>query len=104
MTRYLIIDGMLHGTGIRDAVAGEYIPLDELNLDDSLQNRIENWLSQYETEHYNGYIHEDTMKYLDKEGICIAIAIQKVFPDYKIEYYSDALLARLNIIETNIST
>jgi hypothetical protein len=103
MTRYLIIDGMFHGTGIRDAVEGEYISLEELCIDEVLTKRIENWLLQYNAEHCAGYIHEDIMRYLDNEGICIAIAIQKTFPDYKIEYYSDALLRKLSITETNFN-
>jgi hypothetical protein len=101
MNKYLIVDGMLHGTGIRDAIEGDYIPLELLHISDTLKKRIEIWLLQYETEHYAGYVHEDIMKCLDKEGISIAAVIQNVFPDYKIEYYSDALCRRLSIKETN---
>jgi predicted glycosyltransferase len=99
MAKYLIVDGMLHGTGIRDAVEGEYIYLEELGLDTILIKRIEDWLSQYEAEHYAGYIHEDIMRNLDKEGISIAVVIQEAFPDSKIEYYSDALMRKISITE-----
>lgn len=38
--KYLVVDGELSGTGIRDAVEGDYIELDDLGLRDDLAHRI----------------------------------------------------------------
>ena len=47
MNRYLVIDGMLNGTGIRDYYEGGYVEPQELNLSLELKERLEAWLSRY---------------------------------------------------------
>ena len=53
--KYLIVDAMFSGTGIRDSVEGGYIKLDELGMSDELIVKINSWLSRYENEHYYKY-------------------------------------------------
>jgi len=43
--RYLIVDGMLSRTGVRDAVDGGYVVLAELGVSPSVVEMIANWLS-----------------------------------------------------------
>jgi hypothetical protein len=92
--RHLIVDGMLNGTGIREAGC-EYIPLNILDLSPNFQSKIKNWLLQYETEFYHGYPDNDKIELLDKQGLEITHELEKIFPEDKIEYYSDALLMSL---------
>jgi hypothetical protein len=49
--RYLTIDGMLSGTGIRDSLAGGYLDLEEVGLSLELVQRIQKWVIEYETAH-----------------------------------------------------
>jgi len=58
--RHFVIDGdgMLGGTGIRDAGEDEYVSPKELNLSVGLQLRIQNWLSEYQLEHWGGYSND----------------------------------------------
>jgi hypothetical protein len=46
--RYLTIDGMCSGTGIRDSVTGGYICPSELGLSEGLVARIDRWVKRYE--------------------------------------------------------
>lgn len=88
--KYLTVDGMMSGTGIRDSVEGGYINLDEIDVSDKLKNDLRSWLSEYEAEHYRGYKSNDRIKLLDDEGISLAVRLSNEFPDSKVEYYSDA--------------
>lgn len=95
--RYLIIDGMIHGTGIRDKYKGGYLPIDSLGFSEEIKNRIREWLNFYEQEHYAGFIHPNIIDKLDKEGIAIAKIIKTHLPDSKVEYYSNAKLHNIAI-------
>lgn len=95
--RRLVVDGMLNGTGIRDLVAGGYILPEELNLDASLINKINDWLAEYALEHYRNYSNEENVNLLDDKGMIIASLIQKSCPDDEIGYYSDAKLTKLPV-------
>ena len=97
MHRYLIIDGQLHGTGIRDKVSGGYVTTDDLKTSESLVKRLHKWLEAYEHEHYNGYEDDYRVVMLDQEGIAIAKSMMLELPNSKIEYYSAANLATIPI-------
>jgi len=88
--KYIVVDGMFSGTGIRDEVNGGYLEPDEIGLSVELTFRLTNWLAKYEAEHYSGFKNESRVLELDQEGKEIAIAICQEIPDVKIAYYSDA--------------
>ena len=89
--KYLIIDGYLNGTGIRDKYESDYITLSELNLSTALSERIEMWLQNYWNEFYANYPDKDKVADLDAEGVEITRAVAREMPDdYKLEYFSDA--------------
>lgn len=92
--KYLVVDGELSGTGIRDAVEGGYIELDDLGLSDDLAHRIRDWQSRYELCHFSGYRDPLVVEALDKEGKEIAHAVQTFLPESKVDYYSDAFCKR----------
>lgn len=89
--KYLIIDGMLNGTGIRDKYEGGYISLESLGLTDKLKKKIKTWLNAYELEHYNGYANEQKILELDKKGFEIATEIKTTL-NAKVIYFSSATL------------
>lgn len=93
--RYLTVDGMLSGTGIRDSVEGGYLNLEELGLSDQLVDRIFVWLSDYEDAHFMQYEDQLRVEKLDKEGIEICTILKKEIPDSKIEYFSSATMQKL---------
>ena len=89
--KYLIIDGYLNGTGIRDKYESGYIALSELNLSAALSERIEMWLQNYWNEFYANYPDKDKVADLDAERVEITRAVAREMPDeYKLEYFSDA--------------
>lgn len=94
--KYLVIDGYLDGTGIRDRANGGYVEHDELGLSPQLSQKINDWLERYWNEFYGRYKNPDIVKKLDNEGQEIARLIMKEFElkeeSVKIEYYSDALM------------
>ena len=95
--RSLIIDGMLSGTGIRDAIAGGYVDPNELALSADLMKRLSKWLLGYENAHYYGFGDKAENERLDHEGIGIAKHIREELPDAKVEYFSDAEMRRIPI-------
>ena len=90
--RYLVIDAALSGTGIRDKYQGGYIDPEDLNLSLALKQKLKEWLSKYESEHYNGFTDEGIIKKLDQEGREIALIIKNELSEVKLEYFSDALM------------
>ena len=88
--KYIIIDALLNGTGIRDKYKGGYIDPRSLGLSGVTIVRLNNWLSEYWEEHYNGYIDGAIIDALDLEGRRIAMRIKKELPEMNVEYFSDA--------------
>lgn len=95
--KYVVIDALLNGTGIRDKYKGEYIDPCSLGLNDITIVKLKNWLSEYWEEHYNGYIDKGVLDKLDQEGREIALRIKKELPEIKVEYYSDARMTNIII-------
>lgn len=88
--KYLTVDGMMSGTGIRDTLEGGYLKPDELGLSSELKRKISDWLSSYENEHYSQYEDKSVVAGLDAEGIEICDLLKSEIPDSKVEYYSAA--------------
>jgi len=86
---YLVVDGMINGTGVRNYYEGGYIELSELNLSIDFSKEIEIWLEKYWEAFYNEYNDNSLIDELDNEGLSIAQKIQKEV-NCKVLYYSDA--------------
>lgn len=95
--RYLVIDALLNGTGIRDEYDGGYLDPSTFNLSLEVTNALKKWLLAYENEHFNGYSNSDLIAELDAEGKKIASQIKSELGDVKISYYSDARLTKEEI-------
>ena len=92
--KYLIVDGMLPGTGIRDSVEGVYLAPEALGLLFELRSKLSNWLSRYEDEHYAQYEDRTVVADLDSEGMEICKLLKLEMPDIKVEYFSTAEMKR----------
>lgn len=90
--KYIVIDAALSGTGIRDKYEGGYIAAEDLDLSLLIKQRLNEWLSKYENEHYNGFTNDTIIDELDQEGKEIALMIKNELLEVKIEYFSDARL------------
>jgi len=88
--RYLVIDAVLNGTGIRKKYEGDYITPKELNLSLEITQRLNEWLQKYWEEHYQGFACDSVINKLDCEGKEIARKIKNEVSDVKIEYFSEA--------------
>ena len=95
--RFLMIDGMLSGTGVRDSRAGGYLDPKEVGLSVELIGRIEKWLSEYETAHYHDFKNEAENHRLDLEGIEITRQARAQLPGSKVEYFSNARMQRITL-------
>jgi hypothetical protein len=94
MSADLLIDGMLPGTGIRDAVNGGYVEPASLNLSGSLVNDIAEWQERYEACHFANFPIE-TVTELDEEGVSLAARAAAALPGICVGYYSNGLMKRL---------
>lgn len=88
--KYLVIDAALSGTGIRDKHEGGYTYPEDLDLSLPVRQKLKEWLSKYENEHYNGFTNENLINKLDQEGKDIAIMMKNELSEVKMEYFSDA--------------
>ena len=88
--KYLIVDAELSGTGVRDKYFGGYIDPEDLALSTFIKQRLCDWVSKYENEHYKGFINENLIIELDQEGRDIALVIKNELLDVKVEYFSAA--------------
>jgi len=88
--RYLVIDAALSGTGIRDKHEGGYLSPDDLGLSCETIDRLNQWLSKYENEHYSGFTDDQIIDELDREGKEISLKIKSELSEVKMEYFSDA--------------
>ncbi len=95
--RYLVVDAVLHSTGVRDYYAGGYVELDSLELNDELIKEINEWLLKYENEHYNSFKNTVLIEQLDKEGKEIASILKNQLDEVKVDYYSAAKLTKESI-------
>jgi hypothetical protein len=94
--RYLTIDGMLSGTGIRDSLIGKYLDSNEVGFSPELVRRIEKWVIDYETAHYRQFNDQAENQRLDQEGIEIARQAQLQLPETKVEYFSNVQMKKID--------
>ena len=95
--KYLIIDGMVSGSGIRDSVEGGYLRPEDLGLSTTLKHKITCWLECYEDAHYAGYKDEGIVAKLDAEGMEICSLVSSEVGESKVEYYSAAEMMNISI-------
>lgn len=94
--RYLIVDGMLSGTGIRDAVDGGYLDLSELGISSELAADIVQWLKRYEEAHYAQFENQQEVAVLDSQGIELCKRLKAEIPESKIEYFSTGKMHKIH--------
>lgn len=92
--RYLTLDGMLSGTGVRDSVEGGFVNLSDLPISEDLRNKISNWASSYQKEHFSSFKEQEVITALDDKGRELCEELRRELPDSKVEYYSAATLQR----------
>lgn len=95
--RYLIVDGMLSGTGIRDAVEGGYVEPEQLGISQSLKNDINIWVARYENAHYAQFKDLEEVNALDTEGVSLCKRLRSEIVDSKIGYFSNAKMQDIQV-------
>ncbi|CAG5068142.1 hypothetical protein DYBT9623_00871 [Dyadobacter sp. CECT 9623] len=90
--KYLIIDALLGGTGIRNKYDGAYVDPQTLMLSNNITNQLNSWLTRYGDEHFNGFNDDLNIDKLDQEGIQLALAIKEELVNAKLAYFSAARL------------
>ncbi len=93
--KYLVVDGMFSGSGIRDSIEGGYLELEQLGLSDQLVEKISDWLGRYEDAHFFQYQDKSKVENLDNEGMEICAMLKSEIPESKVEYYSSARMKKL---------
>jgi hypothetical protein len=95
--RYLLVDGMLSGTCVRDASGGGYVDLAELGLLPNFVELITCWLARYETAHYRQFDDPREVQALDEIGLELCGCLSQELPGNKIEYFSAARMEKLKV-------
>jgi hypothetical protein len=93
----ILVDGMLSGTGIRDAVNGGYLDPNGIGLSQNMQIMLAKWLSSYEDAHFHQYGDIAQNADLDRQGIDIAKAIGAELPSARVGYFSNAAMREISI-------
>ena len=88
--RYLIVDAMLSGTGVRDAVSGGYVEIAELGLSPNVVGVIASWLARYETAHYRQFNDSREVDALDDIGLELCDRLTRELPENKFGNFSAA--------------
>ena len=96
VTTTLLVDGMLSGTGLRDAVDGGYIEPVSLGVSAGLADALADWVSNYGQAHLEGYNDADAVTSLDGQGMALVARLASERPDHTVGYYSSALMRRLD--------
>jgi hypothetical protein len=94
MRARLLIDGMMSGTGIRDAINGGYVEIADLSLSDRLARDIRDWQAEYRIVHIEGHPSEKVVV-LDEVGLALMARVQRELPEKTVGYYSDGQMKRL---------
>ncbi|GMM93282.1 hypothetical protein [Qipengyuania sp. MTN3-11] len=94
MTVDFLIDGMLSGTGIRDAVNGGYVDPTSIGISGAALEHLNQWQKFYEQAHFAGF-PVDKVTELDEQGLLLTKEISKANPDKTFAYFSDGLMKRL---------
>ena len=95
MADEFLIDGMLSGTGIRDAIVGGYVDPKSLGLSESLASHLASWQARYEEAHFAGF-PDDRVAELDRDGSALASMVREERPGAKVGYFSNGLMKRLD--------
>jgi hypothetical protein len=95
MATDFLIDGMLSGTGVRDARAGGYVKPLELGLPASLADDLATWQRRYEEAHFAGF-PEEVVDELDGEGLALASRVQDELSGKSVGYFSNGRMKRLS--------
>ncbi|WP_416463560.1 hypothetical protein [Sphingomonas sp. VDB2] len=95
MATELLVDGMLSGTGIRDAINGGYIDPKSIGLSEQLACGLTSWLARYEDAHFAGF-PDDLVAELDKNGMALASRIREELTGTTVGYFSNGLMRRLD--------
>ena len=95
--RYLMVDGMQSGTGVRDPVCGGYVDLTELGLSPNVVEAIAIWLARYETAHYRQFDDAREVEVLDDIGLELRDRLARELPENKIGYFSAARMKKLKL-------
>jgi hypothetical protein len=89
-----LLDGMLSGTGVRDAISGGYVAPSDLGLSTALQTNIAEWQRDYEDAHFEGF-RDETVAVLDRKGQELVALIRAEKPLLRIGYFSNGLMRRI---------
>lgn len=95
--QHLIIDGMLSGTGIRDAIEGGYVTPLALGVSSGFTRDLADWLGRYEDAHYDQFENRVLVEALDCEGISLSKRLMTELPEAKVEYFSSAKMEKVNL-------
>lgn len=93
--RKIYVDGMMSGTGLRNAVEGGYIYPEDVGLSTDLRSRLSVWLEAYKRAFMRSYDDEEEVRNLDEEGMEITRLVAEQLKGADVSYYSDANMAHM---------
>ena len=94
MATNFLIDGMLSGTGVRDAISGGYVEPEAIGLSASLAAELVAWQRRYEEAHFADF-PEDVVAELDEEGLVLTSRADAELRGKSVGYFSHGSMKRL---------
>ena len=94
MPTNFLIDGMMSGTGVRDAINGGYVDPETLGFSRALIHELDKWLQRSKAAHFAGHPMNEVAT-LDREGAALAHKARAELSEYNFGYFSDGLMKRL---------
>ncbi len=85
---HLVVDGMLSGTGVRDAVEGGWLTAPALGIFDSLGDEISAWQQRYDLAHFRTYPDSNEVDRLDADGLVLRKKLADELSQAKVQYFS----------------
>lgn len=92
---YLVVDGSLSGTGVRDAIEGGYLTASAIGISEFLGDEISAWQQRYELAHFRAYTDSAEVDKLDTEGLALRQKLSLELAQAKVQYFSSGKMRLL---------
>lgn len=94
MATDFLIDGMLSGTGLRDAVEGGYVNPEAVGISAAIALDLASWQQRYEEAHFADFPSK-VVAALDEQGLVLMGRVRQELGDKEIGYFSNGRMERL---------
>ncbi|MEP3893167.1 MAG: hypothetical protein ABJN52_04130 [Litorimonas sp.] len=99
--KYLTVDAMPTGTGVRDSLGGGFYSLEELNVPSYLIEEFATWIANYKMVIQSATPKAIDIEQLDRVGLGLCRKLSSELSDVKVEYFSEGKSEKIWISPAN---